>query len=156
MCGAFGPPPGHDKGTYGVHILHLKWLVPRLLSPCNRDYTSLFWCTAFNFKGDPGPGSMSPPAPQLGGGGRWTRRPIGREAPHWTPGPLDSGAPVLISTHSDLCTYSTTLPAAFATNGGPRVHGPQILIRAPGLTNLGDHVSPTTTMTLRMIYFTTL
>ena len=45
---------------------------------------------------------------------------------------------------------------AFATNGGPRVRGPQILIRAPGLTNLGDRLSPTTTVTLRMIYFTTL
>ena len=45
--------------------------------------------------------------------------------------------------------------AAFATNGSPRVYGPQILIRAPGLTNLGDCLSPTTTVTLRMIYLTT-
>ena len=45
--------------------------------------------------------------------------------------------------------------AAFAINWSPRVRGPQILIRAPGLTNLGDCVSPTTTVTLRMIYFTT-
>ena len=42
------------------------------------------------------------------------------------------------------------------TNRSRRVWGPQILIRAPGLTNLGDHLSPTTTVTLRMIYFTTL
>ena len=44
---------------------------------------------------------------------------------------------------------------SFVTSGSPRVRGPQILIRAPGLTNLGDPVSPTTTVTLRMIYFTT-
>ena len=42
-----------------------------------------------------------------------------------------------------------------ATNGRRRVRGSQILIRAPGLTNLGAQVSPTSTVTLRMIYFTT-
>ncbi len=45
--------------------------------------------------------------------------------------------------------------SAFATSGSPRVCGPQILVRAPGWTNLGDPVSPTTTVTLRMIYFIT-
>ena len=52
-------------------------------------------------------------------------------------------------------TFFHAMPA-FATNGSPRVRDPHILIRAPGLTNLGDRLSPTTTVTLRMIYFTTL
>ena len=54
-----------------------------------------------------------------------------------------------------LCDHGSSLNPGFATNGSPRVRGPQILIRAPGLTNLGVHVSPTTRVTLRMIYFTT-
>ena len=35
-----------------------------------------------------------------------------------------------------------------ATNGSLRVRGSQILTRAPGLTNLGARVSPTSTVTL--------
>ena len=61
-----------------------------------------------------------------------------------------------LRTNMRECVCILPIHTAFATNGGPRVRGPQILIRAPGLTNLGDCLSPTTTVTLRMIYFTTL
>ena len=39
-----------------------------------------------------------------------------------------------------MLQYIFVVYPAFATNGSPRVIGPKILIRAPGLTNLGDHV----------------
>ena len=45
--------------------------------------------------------------------------------------------------------------AGFATNGSPRPRGSYIITRAHGLPNLGAPVSQTSTVTLRMIYFTT-
>ena len=92
MCGAFRPPPGHDKGTYRVNSLHLKRLVLCLPAPCNHHSTAVA-VHAFVFKGGPGFWKSN-----SGRGGGGATKEAGLGDTYWTQRPSSD-------FHAGLCTY---------------------------------------------------